>query len=265
MPAADLPAISARGSGWRAAANAYRDGALATARQRSGSADAGRRRDRSPAAGPVQPIRFDNADGIARYLALRGTSRSGYRTLVTSDDAAPLLAGEAVELARSLAATGAQVMLVDWTFRGATASSVVGLKRTPGMADLVGGSATFETAVQRDRSSTLQVIAGGIEAPALDDELADNLRLVLEALDEAYQHIVVVADRDGAELLLETLDGRFDAGVLLTDSGGHGPAPAAGFIGFEVPGLDLIRLEKRVDTGAPGLRRAAPARHSVRE
>ena len=67
---------------------------------------------------------------------------------------------------------------------------------------------------------------------------------MLDALDEAYAHIIVVGDQDSARHLFEAIQGRFDAGVLATS--GAVPTlrdPPGTFLGFEVAEIDLIRLD----------------------
>ena len=72
----------------------------------------------------------------------------------------------------------------------------------------------------------------------------DQLNLVLDALDEAYAHIVVVGEQDSVRHLFETIQGRFDAGVIVSSSANSVLRdPPGTLLGFEVAEIEIIRLE----------------------
>lgn len=192
------------------------------------------------------------ADGLAipvEKAALRIIARSpdqgGFRALVTSDARGLEFASEGVALAKSLASFGRHVMLVDWSPSAAGMALTAGVKGAKGITDLLVRSAGFGDVVQRIPDSTVHIIANG--APLKDDEDIDpdQLNLVLDALDEAYDFIIVTGTHEDSRALFEAIQGRFDAGILVTDA----PRPARGegpgtFLGFEVSGIDVIRLQK---------------------
>jgi hypothetical protein len=69
---------------------------------------------------------------------------------------------------------------------------------------------------------------------------------VLDALDEVYDHIVVVARLDEARRLFEAIEGRFDAGIVMSDRRGQGPTINAGpgvFLGFEVTEVYIVQMD----------------------
>jgi hypothetical protein len=76
---------------------------------------------------------------------------------------------------------------------------------------------------------------------------AEQINLVLDALDEAYDHIVVVGRHGDARQLFEIIEGRFDAGIVVAESRSRAPVledPAGTFLGFEVAEIDVIRYER---------------------
>ena len=84
--------------------------------------------------------------------------------------------------------------------------------------------------------------------PQVDIE-PDQLNLVLDALDEAYDHIIVAGGQEDARFLFEAIQGRFDAGVLVADGKKRISVledPAGTFLGFEVSDIDVIRFERPV-------------------
>jgi hypothetical protein len=129
---------------------------------------------------------------------------------------------------------------------------------TSGMNGLLRGEARFEDVIQRIPGSAAHTIASGIMLDVPPAGLdADQLNLILDALDEAYDHIVVAGRYDEARRLFETIEGRFDAGILVAAPGRHPPVldelPGT-FLGFEVADIDVIRYERRATEEA----KAAP-------
>ena len=74
----------------------------------------------------------------------------------------------------------------------------------------------------------------------------DQLNLTLDALDTAYDHIVVVARNDVARALFEAILGRFDAGIIVSEPKRRATIPdvPGTFLGFEVADIELFRLER---------------------
>ena len=65
--------------------------------------------------------------------------------------------------------------------------------------------------------------------------------MLLDALDDAYDHVVIAGGRDAVRDLFTTIEGRIDAGVVVAD--GDGIAAPGNFLGFNVADLDVIRYE----------------------
>ncbi len=182
-------------------------------------------------------------DDAARHIASRAVGRSGHRTLLVGDGIEG--AGEARELATALATSGRRCVLVDWSPDGAGVAATLGLPSQPGINDLLSGRATFDDAIIRLPESDAHFIACGAPASgaALD---ADWVSLVLDALDEAYDHIVVVSPMAPARVLFEAIEGRFDAGVVMSERIGLGmnihAAPGV-FLGFEVTEICIVQMD----------------------
>ena len=101
-------------------------------------------------------------------------------------------------------------------------------------------------------NSNAQMIAAGSVADDPEELLdPDQLNLALDALDTAYDHIVVVARNAPARALFETIQGRFDAGVVvagLKRRPARMPDMPGTFLGFEVADIELFRLEHAVSS-----------------
>ena len=179
---------------------------------------------------------------------MRPPDVGGFRTLITGETDGVDATAEGIELAKALTEAGADVMLVDWSPDGHGAAEAIGVPSVPGIVDLLEGRAKFEDVVTRLPGSNAQLIpagAGSTTAAALLDP--DQVNLVLDALDTAYDHIVVVGRNKAARALFEAIQGRFDAGVIVADGRRRGPRvmDATGmFLGFEVTDIELFRLER---------------------
>ncbi|MGH7063392.1 MAG: hypothetical protein ACREET_04880, partial [Stellaceae bacterium] len=190
----------------------------------------------------------DSVSALASQLLVRPPDVGGFRTLITGEADGVDATAEGIELAKALTEAGADVMLVDWCPDGHGAAEAIGVQGTPGIVDLLDGRAKFEDVVTRLPASNAQLIpagAGSTPAAALLDP--DQVNLVLDALDTAYDHIVVVGRNKAARALFEAIQGRFDAGVIVADGKRRGPRvmDAAGmFLGFEVTDIELFRLER---------------------
>jgi tyrosine-protein kinase Etk/Wzc len=182
---------------------------------------------------------------------------SGLRSLITSDVVNVDARKEATDLAAALAKRGASVVIVDWAFDGGGLAKTYGVKAAPGLTELVTAEATFQDAIQAVPGGELHVICAGAAPPQLDDVMdPDRLNLVLDALDEAYEHIIVVGENSDARQLFEVIEGRFDAGITVCEPKGRVNViqdPPGTFLGYQVADIALITLERELtDELVPG-------------
>lgn len=193
---------------------------------------------------------------LAGRLKARRSVGGGFRTLITgeTDDIVPY--AEATELVKALGKSGVQPILVDWSPSGEGFARDAGLDMNAGFNDLLTGRAGFEDIIQRLPGTTAHVVASGRAVSEDESEFdVDRLNLVLDALDEAYDHIVVVGRHDEARRLFEGIEGRFDAGIAVASSLRRPAEPEdrdGTFLGFEVAEIDVIRYERR-EAVAPAL------------
>jgi uncharacterized protein involved in exopolysaccharide biosynthesis len=194
--------------------------------------------------GKVETI--DSVAALAEQLLVRPPDVGGFRTLITGDTDTIDASEEALALAKALTEAGSDVMLIDWAPDGQGSADAMGVHASVGMGDLLEGKAKFEDVVQRVPGSNAHIIPAG-NAMTTDMADADQLNLVLDALDTAYDHIVVAGRQPAARALFEAIQGRFDAGVIVAEgkrrSAKMSEAPGT-FLGFEVTDIELFRLER---------------------
>jgi Mrp family chromosome partitioning ATPase len=186
------------------------------------------------------------AEMASRIDVQHKAGSSGTRTLLTGSDDLFALAREAAGICRSIANSGHTVIMVDWSLNGQGIAEPLGLPTWPGFNELIDGRARFEDVVRSLSDSEVHVIPCG---RGISDDLidSDSINFLLDALDDVYEHIVVVARTDAAERLFEAIQGRFDCGVTLVaddEEKARIRAQGAGsFLGFEVEGIELFALD----------------------
>jgi len=193
-------------------------------------------------AAPAPAITARTVPSAARHLIGKAQGRTGFRTLVTDDGTGAKAGTVAIELARQLARQSQQVILLDWSLDGVGLAPELGVSPTLGIIDVLSGRASFEDVIDRMAGSEAHVIAAGSSAAgsaAAKDK--DRVDMLLDALDDAYDHVVIAGRRGALRDLFTTIEGRIDAGVVV--AGGEGQWAQPGFLGFTVADLDVIRYE----------------------
>jgi uncharacterized protein involved in exopolysaccharide biosynthesis len=214
------------------------------------------------AASPPKPD-LSGIAAVAANLLDRTNGQPGFRSLIAGDTSAIDAAAEAIALAKALSKTGKQVALVDWTIGANTLADQVGAAREPGLAQLIDGQVAFEDVIQRLADSETHFIPAGDSA--VDSKLIfdpDRANLVLDALDEAYDHIIVYGSHDQARDLFQAIQGRFDVGIAVVEPRRNAP-PATGFLGFDVADMDIFRVERPVSSPHSQTRRQVLAHSSA--
>jgi succinoglycan biosynthesis transport protein ExoP len=203
-----------------------------------------------PAAVPSAPeiSALGSPDALAEELeSLRKSGLAGIRTLLASGSDVFALARDATAVCRALADRGLTVILVDWSLNGSGISEPLGHPAWPGFTELIEGKSRFEDVVRSLADSDVHLIPCGRSVTPGQDLDADSVSFLLDALDDVYEHIVVVARSEPAQYLFEVIQGRFDCGVTLVEDERERTrvqSAASSFLGFEVEGISLFTLDK---------------------
>jgi succinoglycan biosynthesis transport protein ExoP len=127
---------------------------------------------------------------------------------------------EAIAVARALLPHARLRVLVDLTRGPNAVSDELGLPRTPGFAELAVGTASFDDIVHVDEATPLQVIPpGGLAVWPNSGTGSKRLARIFEALAQAYDVIVLHADRGTALMLRPILAGRLQRIVAVLARG----------------------------------------------
>ncbi len=157
---------------------------------------------------------------LSRLVELRGEAAR----LVTVTGSRPdeSIARCALALGRSLAeAAERRVVVVCLDVASQTLEGLTADPRAPGLTDLLTGVAGFSDAIHRESASRCHVIPPGRGAREADGLVAaDRLPLILTALKQTYDHVIVAAPPLGGMIGAERLAGLSPTTILVTQPGG---------------------------------------------
>lgn len=127
-----------------------------------------------------------SAASVADYLLEQGT-RAAFAISPSGDDGS---AGT-VALARELAGRGRRVILVDMTGSAYPSQLMAAWADLPGITELLTGEAAFADCIHPDRSSSADIIPQGTADIRQAMRGADRLSMIVDALADAYELVLV--------------------------------------------------------------------------
>ncbi|KQW30916.1 chain-length determining protein [Rhizobium sp. Root274] len=127
-----------------------------------------------------------SAASVADYLLEQGT-RAAFAISPSGDDGS---AGT-VTLAREVAGRGRRVVLIDMTGSAWPSQMMTAWADLPGITDLLTGEAAFADCIHPDRSSTADIIPQGNADVRQAMRGADRLSMIVDALADAYDLVLV--------------------------------------------------------------------------
>lgn len=173
--------------------------------------------------GGPRPRRHLSRDGeladLARLVELRGAAAR--LVVVTGPSQDDGIARCALALARALASPERRTVIVCLDVMAPALAELTADPRAPGLTDLLFGVASFSDAIHREAASRCHVIPpgrGACEASGL--VAADRLTLILSALAQTYDHVVVAAPPLGLTVGAEQVAGLKPTVILVTQPGG---------------------------------------------
>jgi hypothetical protein len=146
---------------------------------------------------------------------------------------------EAISIARALLSGGSQVVLVDLAHGPHSVSATLGLPRFPGLADLAAGHAQFDDVIAIDGETPLHVIGAG--NPRFAAEGHERFAAIFAALAEAYDSVVLHADREALRRIAPELKFELSIAVAICAKG----AGATSDLGAFMPlGCRILTVEQ---------------------
>ena len=221
----------------------------------------------TPSMGPSQAIRDMARDGAQLAGRIAEASATGHAvvSMIVGPDAGASVAAPAIALARALARNHRTILvnldalaqeidaLAPATENAAAGDELAGQENSlqDGLAELLAGRVSFAEVIHRDRLTRLHVLAHGggrINGTA-------GLDLVLDALCETYDHVVLVVPVMALSDMASSLAPYADFAVLATEAAASDPVVLAACADLEKVGAGQVLV---VGTG-PGPRVGARA------
>lgn len=185
-------------------------------------------------------------EDVARTLVDRAQHRSGFRSMVSAAHANASAGPAPAQLARQLSRLNRQVILLDCSRH--IADEDAGEQPRRGLADVLAGTATFEDVIAPLPGSAVHTIAAGStlgQAAAAADR--DRINMLLDALDEVYDHIVITGEWHDLRDMFRTIQGCIDAGIVVATPGAE--TASGDFLGYQVSDLEVIHFEADASNG----------------
>jgi hypothetical protein len=202
----------------------------------------------------------------AQHFVESGPIDGGFRLLMAGASGAIDPSDEAIDLVAELSDSGARVLLVDWSLDGRQLHTDIDASGAASLVDLMAGAAEFDDILVTLPDSNVHYAYSTTEPgrPELHDE--ESLNLILDALDEAYDHVVIAGRYDDARALFEAIQGRFDAGMTIGEVDVGMPLPTdSSFLGFDVADIEIIHYVRSVAGVAADKAPVKARRRSVKQ
>jgi len=180
----------------------------------------------------------------ARHYHDQKPAEGGLRLLIAGADNLIDASDEAIELAHELSELSNRVIVVDWSPTGEPLLADIDMDLARPMSELLSGEVEFQDIIVALADTNVHYIraSDGTSEDDVFDEVGINL--VLDALDEAYDQVIIVGRHDDAQLLFETIEGRVDAGLVVHQGDERDRDARIGFLGFEVEDMDIIHHDR---------------------
>jgi Mrp family chromosome partitioning ATPase len=198
--------------------------------------------------GRIRPT-LKSLDAVIHRARGRAARNRG-AILVAAGDRESDATGEAICLARALLDGNERGVLVDLSRGAAAVSGRLGLPRAPGFADLVAGRAGFEQVIHIDGDTALQVIPAGNPTVRPESNEIERTIGILEALAQAYDFILLHADRNSATSLAAALTGHVSLAIAVFGPGRAATADA-GLSRLAALGCSVLPYEQGEAIGRP--------------
>jgi uncharacterized protein involved in exopolysaccharide biosynthesis len=190
--------------------------------------------------GPV----LKSLDAVLNHILASGKGSAPRAVLVAGVSAKVDATPEAIQIARSLVARREQAVLVDLTCGATAVSGPLGLPRAPGFTDLAAGRAGFEDVVRIDDDTPLQVITTGNPKVMAKGEATDRFTRVFEALTQAYDCVVLHADREAVRRLTPALKFELPVVVAVLPAGAGAKSATEELRDFSALGCPVLLYEQ---------------------
>lgn len=175
----------------------------------------------------VSPLAHNAIDAMPLHALAAELLQSGASRAIIISPEGDTASGASVGLARHLAGQDIRTILIDLTGNGAASSHMVS-PRSIGITDLLASAASFAQVIHPDAYSNAHVVPAGMTDPHEAASGLARLPMILDALTQAYDIVVVECGETdvsglrkltdaGSEIIVSALNAN-DEGVLVAEA-----------------------------------------------
>ncbi|MGQ4272599.1 GumC family protein [Terrihabitans sp. B22-R8] len=156
---------------------------------------------------------------LAAHLAATPKGEGALNILAIAASSKLDVGGIALSLARSLANGGRKPIVVDAGGESERFGEALGMAAVSGLGELAAGDASFSQAIQRDKASSVHLIARG-KADPLDSANISRIGLIFDALGLTYDFVIVVGPSAERNDRMKALAKHTGAAILVARDAG---------------------------------------------
>ena len=202
-----------------------------------------------PPFGRPQTITLKSLRAVAQRISGAVQQHKGLSVLVSCEPPDYDITADVIDMAREIADAKVKTLLLDRSESLHVLSSTLGLPRTPGMRELLAGTARVEDVIKRDPESALQFISAGNPRLRLNPQASGiGLDDMIDALREVYDCVIIHADCNTARHLFTDCKEQLAAAVIIggpqRPKRGKEAASARDFLGVDASEKTVIRYEQ---------------------
>ncbi len=140
---------------------------------------------------PLSPL-SESIRTLNTSLTLSNVDQPPQTIMFTSAQPGEAKSTGSLSLARLQASSGKRVIVIDADLRRPRIHVMLGMKRAPGLVEVVAGKCSLHQAVKTDKGSGLHVLSAGAEVTNAPDLLSsNNMKELLNQLAESYDMVII--------------------------------------------------------------------------
>ena len=183
-------------------------------------------------------------EAVINHILASGKGGAPRAVLVAGASPKVDATAEAIGIARALVARREQIVLIDLARGPSAISGPLGIPRAPGLSDLTAGRVGFADVVRVDVETPLQVIAAGNPKLAASGDENTRFGRVFDALTQAYDCVVLHADREAVRQLAPALKFELPVLVAVLPAGAGAKGDKADLGDFSALGCPVLVYEQ---------------------
>ncbi len=140
---------------------------------------------------PLSPL-SESVRTLNTSLTLSNVDQPPRVIMFTSAQPGEAKSTGSLSLARLQASSGKRVIVIDADLRRPRIHVMLGMKRAPGLVEVVAGKCSLNQAIKTDKGSGLHVLSAGAEVTNAPDLLSsNNMKELLSQLAESYDMVII--------------------------------------------------------------------------